>query len=329
MIRSAGKYLVYLLLLLGAVFFFNRFKESFHTTDALSDLHERMADPGDTFAPGPDAGIVAPVEGVEESGIGAAVITNDHPIEVAPAESDGTTDVANVPPVEGQVLTDPAADAEALTASNPAVTPSTSPSAKRSSSTVYLAGFVACLLVLAVCVGWEVTTWFAGRATRTLGAEAEPGDVPVPEFEAAEEEWAKGNHLEAINMLREFLNQNPSEQYAAIRIAEIYEKDLRNYLAAALELEEVLTKKLPEEKWGWTAIHLANIYSGKLSQPEKALATLERIVADHPRTAAARKARQRLGLPEPEQAAPVHPPETPIDAEDPSNLPPGFRSRKR
>lgn len=57
--------------------------------------------------------------------------------------------------------------------------------------------------------------------------------------------------------------QESSEQYAAIRIAEIYEKDLHNYVAASLELEEVLSKRLSREKWGWTAIHLANLYSGK------------------------------------------------------------------
>jgi tetratricopeptide (TPR) repeat protein len=97
--------------------------------------------------------------------------------------------------------------------------------------------------------------------------------------------------------MRGFLKQNPREIYAALRIAEIYEKDLRNYLAAALEYEEVLKNKLQPERWGWAAIHLCNLYS-KLGQQPKAAALLRRIVEEYPRTAAAKKARARLGMEE-------------------------------
>ena len=102
-----------------------------------------------------------------------------------------------------------------------------------------------------------------------------------------------------------------------------------------LELEEVLKRKLPREKWGWTAIHLANLYSGKLNQTSKALGVLNRIVHEYPDTAAAKKARQRLGLPEPEEAEAnaediESVPETPVPPTppDPSNLPKGFRTKK-
>jgi len=110
----------------------------------------------------------------------------------------------------------------------------------------------------------------------------------------------------------------------ALRIAEIYEKDLNNPLAAALEYEEILKKKLPPERWGWAAIHLANLYSGKLDKPQQATALLERIINDYGQTAAAKKARERLGIPEssPEAASPPKPEDTP-----PSNLPPGFRPK--
>ena len=151
----------------------------------------------------------------------------------------------------------------------------------------------------------------------------------------------------------------------ALRIAEIYVVDLRNYLASALEYEEIIKKKLPDERWGWAAIHLANLYSGKLDKPHQATQILHRIIDDYGHTVAAKKARQRLGIPEPveEEAAtpdgpaepaeidrqpeaapslfqvkaigkPVRPPAgeslTPPPEADPPkpSLPPGFRPKK-
>src|SRR5208283_2955686 len=118
-----------------------------------------------------------------------------------------------------------------------------------------------------------------------------------PEYERAEAEWANGKFLDAIQMMRDFLKKHPREIHAALRIAEIYEKDLNNPLAAALEYEEVLKHKLSSERWGWAAIHLCNLYS-RLGQQPKALALLRRIVEEYPRVAAAKKARAHLGLPE-------------------------------
>jgi hypothetical protein len=99
--------------------------------------------------------------------------------------------------------------------------------------------------------------------------------------------------------MRTYLNKHPREQYVALRIAEIYETNLQNYLAAALEYEEVLKKKLPAERWGWAAIHLANLYSGKLDKIPEATALLHRIIEEYSQTAAAKKARERLGIPDP------------------------------
>jgi tetratricopeptide (TPR) repeat protein len=190
---------------------------------------------------------------------------------------------------------------------------------------------VASLIGLAGLLAWEVSRWFSRRTGDLLLSENAPATTDA-EYEAAEAEWANGNHLEAVRQMREYLDKNPSEQYAAIRIAEIYEKDLHNYVAATLELEEVLTKRLSREKWGWTAIHLANLYSGKMSQPEKAIALLERIIRDYPETGAAKKARSRLGIAEdaaPSTAAPAPiEPEPEADSGSP-NLPKGFSSKKR
>ncbi|MFM8878144.1 MAG: tetratricopeptide repeat protein, partial [Verrucomicrobiota bacterium] len=192
----------------------------------------------------------------------------------------------------------------------------------------WMGGFVASLLGLAGLIAWEISRWFSRRTGEIVLSENAPAATDE-EYEAAEAEWTNGNHLEAVRMMREYLDKNPSEQYAAIRIAEIYEKDLHNYVAASLELEEVLTKRLSREKWGWTAIHLANLYSGKMNQPDKAIAWLERIIRDYPETGAAKKARARLGVSD-EAAAPQPDPEVQSEPEPgDSHLPKGFSSKKR
>lgn len=157
------------------------------------------------------------------------------------------------------------------------------------------AALFASLVGLGLLAGQDISRYFSAKALKMLfNDDGEP--ITDPEYEVAEQEWAKGNHLDAIRLMREYLVKNPREQYAALRIAEIYEKDLNNPLAAALEYEEVLTKKLPPERWGWAAIHLCNIYSTKLGQMDKAIALLRRLDEEYPETAAAGKARQRLAM---------------------------------
>lgn len=115
-------------------------------------------------------------------------------------------------------------------------------------------------------------------------------------YEQADQAWTDGNHLEAIGLLRQYVQQNPREQHASLRIAEIYEKDLNNHLAAAMELEEVLKSRLRPDRWGWTAIRLCNLYTGKLNQADKGIALLKRLIKEHPNTQAAEKARKRLAM---------------------------------
>jgi predicted Zn-dependent protease len=215
------------------------------------------------------------------------------------------------------------------------------------------------MIGLGLLIAYDVTQFVGTQAVDFLFNDAGEGQRD-PEYERAEAEWANGKFLDAIQLMRDFLKKHPREIYAALRIAEIYEKDLKNPLAAALEYEEVLKHKLPAERWGWAAIHLCNLYS-KLNQPDKALALLRRVADEYPKTGAAKKARVRLGLaePEPEVAEeeagaeaesestaehPVifmeaHPPELeprqpsqPLPPETPDapkpGLPPGFRPRK-
>lgn len=182
---------------------------------------------------------------------------------------------------------------------------------------------------LAVLIAYDVSQLLAHKAEQSLFSDE---GVPVdPEYDQAEELWKDGKYLEALNAMRGYLTKHPREQYVALRIAEIYEENLHNPLAAALEYEEVLKKKLPAERWGWAAIHLANLYSGQLNQPEKAIAWLHRIDAEYGQTSAANKARERLTQIDP-NFVPANAPEVPVEADTqtltpPSNLPPGFRPR--
>jgi len=154
-------------------------------------------------------------------------------------------------------------------------------------------GLVISLLGLGSLTALELTQFFGNRAARAYYDETQVG-VESLDYEKVEDAWNRGDYLGAIELLREYLVHNPKEIHAAIRIAEIYEKDLRSPLAAALEYEEVLKRKLPRERWGWAAIHLCNLYSGPLHQTQKAIDLLQRIDEDYGDTAAGRKARSRL-----------------------------------
>ena len=74
------------------------------------------------------------------------------------------------------------------------------------------------------------------------------------------------------------------------------------------------------------------VYSGKLNKTEPATMLLRRIVDEFGQTAAARKARERLGIPPPAEAPPPAPepepePQPEKSEPPPSNLPPGFRPK--
>src|SRR6266511_4978310 len=189
------------------------------------------------------------------------------------------------------------------------------------------AGLVLSVVALGLTLARDLSQFFGSRVLKALYNEEGDG-IANPDYELAEQEWAKGNFLEAVQLMRDYLKTKPREQHVALRIAEIYEKNLENYLAAALEYEEVLKQKLPPERWGWAAIHLCNLYTSKMNQSDKAVLLLQRIVADYGETAAADKARKRLSQLEEEGiVSPAM--ETPEDsAPAPSHLPPGFAPKK-
>lgn len=166
-------------------------------------------------------------------------------------------------------------------------------SAKFSNIIMYGGALVGTAIILGLLLGHEVSNYVGHKFGKFLFNE-EGEAFKDTDYEIAEQKWVDGNHLEAIELMRGYLKKNPNEQHVAIRIAEIYEKDLLNPLAAALEYEEVLKQKLAAEQWGWTAIHLCNLYLSKLNKPKKATEWLRRIAAEYPDTGAAEKARKRL-----------------------------------
>ncbi len=167
--------------------------------------------------------------------------------------------------------------------------------AKFSRIILFGGGFFISVLGLGLLVGHDFSHYISERFGRLLFND-EGETIKKSDYEIAEEIWADGNPLEAVQKMREHLQKNPREIHVAIRIAEIYEKDLKNPLAAALEYEEVLKNKLADEQWGWSAIHLCNIYISKLQQKDKAIALLRRICEEYGETAAAEKARKRLEM---------------------------------
>lgn len=188
----------------------------------------------------------------------------------------------------------------------------------------YGAVMLLAIVGLAFLIAHDFSHFVAERFHKFLLSDEGEG-FKDPEYERAEQLWANSQFLDAIQLMRDYLKKNPRKLYVGIRIAEIYEKDLGNYLAAALEYEEVLEHRLLPEQWGWAAIHLANLYSGKLNQTEKAAAWLRRIVAEHGETAAAAKARSRLG--QIEGGADTASAEESEPPPPGMNLPKGFRPR--
>lgn len=316
--KFAARIVLYLLLVILAGYFFGRFRTAYQATPVVQ---ESLVDGASTHDSPAETHPIS-------AGAGDASGTNAAPASSSP--TNGTTAVVASNTNSVAMTNAPAAKLPPTTA------------AKRSDSLRYLGLFVLFFLALGGLAAWDVAQAMGNRAGRAVMADdwVERKD---PEYEKAEEEWSKGNHMDAIALMRQYLAKNPREQHVAIRIAEIYEKDLGNPLAAALELQEVLTKRLPRERWGWTAIRLSNLYSGRLNQSDKAMALLERIVNEYSETGAAKKARARLGIPEPVVAAPAEespeaeapaepespPPESDSPPESPSsNLPKGFRPKK-
>ena len=169
----------------------------------------------------------------------------------------------------------------------------TKPPEKKGGMMTYFSGMLAALIVFALLVARDVST-FAGERVGgnylTKSDKSRKADM----YEEAESIWANGAYVDAINSFREYLRVFPGEYHVHKRIAEIYEKDLVSFRAAAMEYEEMLEMDIPPTRWGWVAIHLCNLYSGKLDETDRALALLHRVANECGDTPPAAKARDRL-----------------------------------
>lgn len=284
---------LYVVLTLGAVFFTQRFFA------AVERDRERVS--------------ARYTEADEEAGAAVPEVTATHE---ATGEGDGGTGV-----VDQAGMT----NVGEVAAGTPGRTARVAVEPARSRKGLYGALALFSVLGLGLMVGREVSQYVGHHVQRELYGEAsEP--VGDPEYDEAERVWADGDHLEAVRLLREFLKHKPNKVHAAFRIAEIYEKDLGNPLAAALEYEVILGHRLDRQRWGWAAIHLVNLYN-RLGKTDEAEALLNRIVTECPGTEPAAKARQRLGLPEEGAMTEEPAPEEGSPDEGGFKLPPGFRPK--
>jgi tetratricopeptide (TPR) repeat protein len=157
----------------------------------------------------------------------------------------------------------------------------------------HLVGFLGSVIVLALFWAFQVSHFWGKRAENWVLQGGEQPEEAAAELEEAERLRKQQQPLEAIRVLRDYLQRHPGELQVMSHIAEIYRDDLHNFLAAALEYEELLQHKLPDEQWGWAALHLTTLYA-RMNQPEKSLATLERLEQDYGHTLAAKRARERM-----------------------------------
>lgn len=164
--------------------------------------------------------------------------------------------------------------------------------ASRALMTLYLALLLLSLIVLGLLCAFDIRAFVRSRAEGWMLQASSPTE-PVPELEEAQKVRAAGQPLDAIRLLREYLEANPYEVHVMSRIAEIYRYDLKNDLAAALEYEEMLKRKLPDDQWAWSALHLAKLY-GRLNELEKSVALLERLDDGYGHTIAGRRAKKAL-----------------------------------
>jgi TolA-binding protein len=167
------------------------------------------------------------------------------------------------------------------------------PSEKKGGMMVYFSGMLGALLVFALLVARDLGHVIGERVGGNYVTKSEKSQK-ADMYEDAEAIWADGAYVDAIDSFREYIKVYPGEYHAYKRIAEIYENDLGSFRAAALEYEEMLEMDIPKSRWGWAAIHLCNLYSGKLDESDRALALLKRVASECSDTTAGQKARDRL-----------------------------------
>jgi signal transduction histidine kinase len=145
---------------------------------------------------------------------------------------------------------------------------------------------------LAMFVAWDVSQFLGWQAERLfLGGGRLPGLTPA--WWKAERLCKSGQTDEAVRILRDASDSHPRQWRINVRIAEIYQHNLANPLAAALEYEELLKRRLPRPARAWLMVRLAACYL-VLHRVEESAMKLRAVMEQFPKTPAAKKAEQRL-----------------------------------
>lgn len=340
-LSPVAKIILYVLLISGTVFCGSRFLARYNRMMDVEANTEPYAYTNTT----PAEVESTPTEGGDEANEQGDVVDGELATGGAPAvEVEGSNE-----PVDAVETPAPVAPTEFTAQALTRTELKGRPDADSSGIATYAITGLFFLAALGLMIANDVSS-MAARKTHKLLHNEEGEGVHSADYDEAEEVWKSGDHLEAVRLMREYLNKNPREVHVMLRIAEIYEKDLMNPLAAALEYEEVLQLKLPDERWGWAAIHLVNLYYGRLDKPDQGLALLWRIHREYGHTAAAKKARKRLLDIDPEFAkeqerldaeeaaaaereadddSAFEDEVDPVQIDEDSNLPKGFRPKKR
>src|SRR6266511_2770344 len=80
------------------------------------------------------------------------------------------------------------------------------------------AGLVLSLVGLGLMVAHDVSGFAGNRALKVLYNDDGNEGLASPDYEKAEEEWANGNFIGAIQLMREYLKLNPREQSEERRV---------------------------------------------------------------------------------------------------------------
>lgn len=156
----------------------------------------------------------------------------------------------------------------------------------------FFVGYLLAGAVLAVFVAWDVSRFFGGIAGQLFWGGGRLASI-TPAWWKAERLCRDKQPLEAIRVLREHLKSHPKHWAAAVRIAEIYEHQLNDALAAALEYESLLNQRLPKSARAEILLRLAACHLLR-HQADECAARLQEVIADFPGTSAAAKAERRL-----------------------------------
>jgi tol-pal system protein YbgF len=127
------------------------------------------------------------------------------------------------------------------------------------------------------------------------GSSADAGSNPMEMYQSAYRDYQKGNYDLAISGFREFIDKNPSSEYAdnaAYWIAEsVYSQ--KKYAAAVQQFDSVVSKYPKSDKVPGALLKKGLAYIA-LGDRSRGIVQLQYVVHEHPNSAEAGVARQKL-----------------------------------